>query len=51
MRPRYKPPLNRKYFHKRRKITKNDIDFQKKRNDIIRKKKMKDELKKTFYNK
>ncbi len=51
MRPRYRPPLNRKYFHKKRKIAKNEIAFHKKKKDIIKQKKIKNELKKTFYTK
>lgn len=45
MRPRYKPPLNRKYFHTKRKIDRGDITDIKKRIDLINKKKMIRELK------
>jgi len=46
MRPRYKPPLYRKYFHTKRKIDRKDMSFLKKRIAFLNKKKIKRELKK-----
>jgi len=45
MRPRYKPPLKRKYFHTKRKIDKKDMTFLKKKIEVIKQQKIKDELK------
>jgi hypothetical protein len=45
MRPRYKPPLKRKYYHKRRRVNKNDIVALKKRIDNISQKKIKNSKK------
>jgi hypothetical protein len=39
MRPTYKPPLKRKYFHKKRKFNKKDIATLKKRIEKINQKK------------
>lgn len=44
MRPRYKPPLKRKYFHKKRKINKKDMVAIKKRIEQINQKKFLKEL-------
>ena len=40
MRPRYEPPLKRKYFHKKRKINKKDMVTLKKRIDQINQKRI-----------
>jgi hypothetical protein len=45
MRPRYTTPLNKRYFHKKRKIDKKDMVFLKKKIDIIKQKKIMRELK------
>ena len=45
MRPRYKPPLKRKYFHTKRKIGKKDMAFLKKKIEVMKQKKIKEELK------
>ena len=44
MRPRYKPPMNKKYFHTKRKVDKNDLNFLKKKIEKINKKKIKREF-------
>ena len=44
MRPRYKPPLKRKYFHTKRKIDKKDMAFLKKKIEVMQQKKIKKEL-------
>jgi len=44
MRPRYKPPLKRKFFHTKRKIDKKDMVFLKKKIEVIKQKKIKEEL-------
>ena len=44
MRPRYKPSLNRKYFHKKRRVNNNDLNFLKKKIERINKKKLKHEI-------
>jgi hypothetical protein len=46
MRPRYKPPMQRRYFHKKRKIDRKDMSYLKKRISLLNKKKTKKELKK-----
>ncbi len=46
MRPRYKPPLYRKYFHTKRKIDKKDMPFLRKRIAFLNQKKTKRELEK-----
>lgn len=46
MRPRYKPPLYRKYFHSKRKIDKKDLSFLKKRIANLNQKKVKREQEK-----
>jgi len=46
MRPRYKPPLHRKYFHKKRKIDNKDMTYLKKRISVLNQKKTKRELEK-----
>lgn len=46
MRPRYKPPLKRRYFHKKQIINKKDIAFLKKRIEVLNKKKIRKELEK-----
>jgi hypothetical protein len=46
MRPRYKPPLQKKYFHKKRKIDKKDMSYLKKRISILNQKNIKRELEK-----
>lgn len=46
MRPRYKLPLNKKYFHTKRKIDKKDMIFLKNKIEIIKQKKIKKELEK-----
>ena len=43
MRPRYKHPLNKKYLHIKRMIDKKDMVFLKKRIEIMKQKKIKDE--------
>jgi hypothetical protein len=43
MRPRYKSPLNKKYLHTKRTIDRKDMAFLKKRIEIIKQKKIKDE--------
>jgi hypothetical protein len=53
MRPSYKPPVNKKYFHTKRKIDKKDMIFLKNKIEIIKQKRIKKELeekeKKTFW--
>jgi hypothetical protein len=44
MRPRYKPPQNKRYFHTKRRIDKNDLNFLKKKIEIMNKKKIKKEF-------
>ena len=44
MRPSYKPPVNKKYFHTKRKIEKKDMIFLKNKIEIIKQKKIKKEL-------
>jgi len=44
MRPRYKPPLFKKYFHTKQKIDKKDMSFLKKRIAFLNQKKTKREL-------
>lgn len=44
MRPRHKPPLNRKFFHSKRKLDKKDINVIKKKIQSINNKKTKREL-------
>jgi len=44
MRPRYKPPMNRRYFHTKRRIDKIDLNFLKKKIEIMNKKKIQKEL-------
>lgn len=39
MRPRYRPPLNKRYFYTSRKIDKNDMAFLKKKLQVIKLKK------------
>jgi len=46
MRPRYKPPIQRKYFHKKRKIDNKDMSYLKKRIAHLNQKKIKKELEK-----
>ena len=46
MRPRYRPPLNKRYFHKKQIINKKDMVFLKERIDVLNKKKIKKELEK-----
>ena len=46
MRPRYRPPLQRKFFHKKRKIDRKDMSYLKKRIAILNQKKTKKELEK-----
>ena len=46
MRPTYKPPVKKKYFHKKRKIDKKDMASLKKRIDLIKQDKRKLELEK-----
>jgi hypothetical protein len=46
MRPRYKPPLQRRYFHKRLKIDKKDMSYLKKRIAYLNQRKTKRELEK-----
>ena len=41
MRPRYKPPRNKRYYHKKRRINKNDLNFLKKKIEIMNKRKIK----------
>ena len=41
MRPRFKPPLNKKYFHTKRKIDNKDMLIIKKRLEKIKQKKIK----------
>jgi hypothetical protein len=44
MRPRTRPPLNKRYFHSKQKIDKKDMAVLKKRIQKINKKKIKKEL-------
>ena len=44
MRPRYKPPRKQKYFHKKQRISKNDLNFLKKKIEIMNKRKIKKEF-------
>ena len=46
MRPSYKHPLNKKYFHTKRKIDKKDMIFLKSKIEIMKQKKIKAELEK-----
>jgi hypothetical protein len=46
MRPRYKPPLYRKFFHTKQKIDKKDITYLKRRIAFLNQKKVKRELEK-----
>ena len=46
MRPTYKPPLKRKFFHKKRKLDKKDMAALKKRIEQINQKKILKELRK-----
>lgn len=52
MRPRHKPPINKRYFHKKRKIDNKDMVTLKKRIEHLKQDKIKKELetteKKTF---
>lgn len=41
MRPRYKTPNNKKYFHTNPKIDKKDVTFTKRKNEIVREKNFK----------
>ena len=44
MRPRYKTPMNRRYFHTKRKVDKKDLNYLKKKIEVINKKKIKEEI-------
>ena len=44
MRPRYKAPLNKKYFHKKRKIINNDMVYLKNKIDFMKHKKIKEKI-------
>jgi len=44
MRPRYKPPVNRRYFHTKRKIDNKDLLVLKKKIDIMNQRKNKKQL-------
>jgi hypothetical protein len=44
MRPRYKPPVNKRYFHKKRKIDNIDMVSLKKRINNIKQEKISKEL-------
>ena len=44
MRPRYKPPLKRRYFHSKPKIDKKDMVFVKNKIDTLHYKRIKQEL-------
>jgi hypothetical protein len=44
MRPRYKPPLKKRYFHTKRKIDKKDMIVTKKKIESINQKRLKREL-------
>ena len=44
MRPRYSPPIKRKYFHKKAKIEKKDMVYLKKNMEVIRQRKIKQGL-------
>jgi len=46
MRPRFKTPINRKYFHKKQKIDKKDMSYLKKRIAFLNQKKIKKESEK-----
>lgn len=46
MRPRYQPPIKKRYFHKKRRIDKKDMSYLKKRIEHISKKKVLRELNK-----
>jgi hypothetical protein len=43
MRPNYKPPINRRFFHSKRRVEKNDLNFLKKKIEIMNKNKIKKE--------
>ena len=45
MRPRTRPPLNRRYFHTKQKVDKKDIAVLKRKIEVINQKKYKKELK------
>ena len=44
MRPRYKPPRNIRYYHKKRRIDKNDLNYLKKKVELMNKRKIKREF-------
>ncbi len=44
MRPRYKPPRKQKFFHTKQRISKNDLNFLKKKIEILNKRKIKKEI-------
>ena len=44
MRPRYRPPIKRKYFHKKPNIDKKDIVYLKKNIEVIKQRKTKQGL-------
>jgi hypothetical protein len=44
MRPRTKPPVNRRYFHTKRKIEKKDVAVLKKKIQVLHDKKIKKEF-------
>ncbi len=46
MRPRYKAPFNRRYFHKKQIINKKDSAFLKAKIEVLNKKKIKKEFEK-----
>ena len=46
MRPRYKPPVQRKFFHKKRKVDRKDMSYLKKRIANLNQKKTKRDLEK-----
>ena len=48
MKPTYKPPLNRRYFHTKPKIDKRDIAILKRKIEHINQKKDKKELEERF---
>jgi hypothetical protein len=44
MRPRYKPPMNKKYYHSKRIVDKSDLNFLKKKIEKINKIRIKKEF-------
>ena len=49
MRPRHKPPLNRRYFHTKPKIDKRDIYILKRKNALAKQKKNKRDIEERLF--